>query len=46
LVSGETASRTKEEKEAFEKDIERLQEYIDRHPTLVQAVTGVNVEHR
>src|SRR5712671_6950852 len=46
LVSDETASRAKEEREAFEKDIERLQEYIDRHPTLVQAVTGVNVEHR
>jgi hypothetical protein len=42
----ETASRAKEEREAFEKDIERLQKYIDRQPKLVEAVTAANIEHR
>ena len=45
-VPAETASRAKEEREAFEKDIERLQEYINRQPKLVEAVTTVNIEHR
>ena len=45
-VSAEMASRTKEETEAFEKDIERLREYIKRDPTLVEAVAGANIEHR
>jgi predicted DNA-binding protein len=44
--SGEAVSRAKEEREAFERDIERLQEYINRHPRFVEAVSGANIEHR
>jgi hypothetical protein len=45
-VPAETASRAKEEREAFEKDIERLREYINRQPKVVEGVTAVNLEHR
>jgi hypothetical protein len=46
LVPAEAAERAKEEREAFEKDIERLQEYINRHSSLVEAANPVNIEPR
>ena len=45
-VSPETASRAKEEREAFEKDLERLQEYISRNSGVVERVERGNLEHR